>query len=222
MKILNLIQAVALITIIACQDPLTTEQIVAKSVAYHDPEGLWSNLQSIYLFDEYRADGTIRETTVSLDLPRNQFMINRAGNYQYLLNPDTFQIIAGEITPERAETIKNYYLYLWGLPMKLLDAGTPLESWVADTLKGKETYKVRVNYEKDTWFFHFDRQNFEMIGYSFYQDKELQKGERIELSQPRKMGNMIIPTVREWYTLPEQKYLGKDHLTAVKQIVIAD
>ena len=199
-----------------CEKALTSEEIINRSIRFHDPSNAWSTLQATYFFDEYRPDGVIRKTQVTFDLPNDTYEIQREGQYHYRMVSDSLLLISGEINPERAHTIKNYYLYLWGIPMKLADPQTPVGGWERDTLDGRVTYKVRINYEKDTWFYHFDQSNFEMVGYTFYQDSILSHGERIELDQTRKMGSILTPTVRKWYRLPEEEYLGKDVLTHVK------
>ena len=57
--------------------------------------------------------------------------------------------------------MRNYYVYLWGLPMKLLDAGTTLDPEVATTNYQDEPVQiVRVTYDpqvgSDVWYVYLD------------------------------------------------------------------
>jgi hypothetical protein len=201
-----------LITSASCEQSLTSNDIVNKSVQFHDPLDRWSSFNQQLDFDEYRADGVIRKTHIKLDLPNTTYQIHREGQYQFSLANAEFDLIDGEIDTSRAEVIKNYYLYLWGLPMKLKDTATPLGSWVKSSWQDKPSYEVEVNYEKDTWYFHFDPETYEMMGYKFFTDSAKTKGETILLQGLMEVGSLKIPKERSWYTIPENKYLGKDIL----------
>jgi len=44
-----------------------SEELLARSIAHHDPEGLWGREPQQLSFDESRPDGSIRKTKVLID-----------------------------------------------------------------------------------------------------------------------------------------------------------
>ena len=203
---------VLLAVIMSCNERLSSDEILSRSIAFHDPMNEWSTGKFELFFNEYRANGMIRKARASFDLPESEYHIYRQGQYTYQVKNDVVKIDSGDITLARALTIKDYYLYLWGLPMKLKDPGTQLGDWQAGVWEGVQSLEVPVFYEKDTWYFHFDVESFELKGYKFYNDSAKTKGETILLSELAKVSEMRIPKERRWYTIPENNYLGKDVL----------
>ena len=200
-----------------CQKELTSEEILDKSISFHDPKNQWGKLSQHLFFDEHRSDGSIRKTSILLDLPNSTYEVYRPNQYSYKMTQDQIQIDSGEVTLERAKTIKNYYLYLWGLPMKLKDPGTKLGPWKKSSWQQQESLEIAVPYDKDTWYFHFDPNSFEMIGYQFFTDAAQSKGETILLEGLHAVADMKIPKSRSWYTLPEDEFLGRDVLINAKK-----
>lgn len=197
-----------------CQNKkLTASDILNKSIAYHDPANKWSSIKTELHFDEIHMQDSIevvRKTTVWLDNSKGYFKINRGGNEIHGMKMDSCFIEKGDFTCERAERLRNYYLYLWGLPMKLTDAGTQLSQEVLDTTwQNTPAYRLQVSYEKDDWSFYFDKKDFRLIGYSFVQNTG--SGEDILLASEIEVMGMRIPKERSWYTL-EGKFLGTDKL----------
>ena len=74
---------------------------------------------------------------------------------------------------------------------------------------------IRVVYEEDTWYFSFDQRTGRLVQYKFYQDEKAGKGEVITLEGEISFQGITIPQKRNWYTLPEMKYLGTDSLSRV-------
>ena len=78
--------------------------------------------------------------------------------------------------------------------------------------EGQVCHVLRVNYQKDTWYFYIDKKTFQMRTYLFYQDADETKGEFILLKEEFKVSGMNIPKERSWYTLPDSTFLGTDVL----------
>ncbi|MGI9626820.1 MAG: DUF6503 family protein, partial [Longimicrobiales bacterium] len=115
------------------------------------------------------------------------------------------------------ERMRNYYLYLWGLPMKLTDPGTQIASEIEQAtfderaaLSAKVTYDAEVG--SDIWYFYFDPATYQMIGYKFYHDEAAGDGEYILLRDEYDLLGMKIPAVRRWFTNRDSTFLGADHL----------
>ncbi|MDX5340521.1 MAG: DUF6503 family protein [Cyclobacteriaceae bacterium] len=197
--------------------PLSGKEMIQKSIAYHDPEGNWKKLQATFVIqDSLPAGRNSRYYEFTLDNRNGQFTYQLEG-LQYQVWGDSVLVLEGEIENERALRMRNYYTYLWGLPMKLLDPGTVLEDSVREeVLDGKSYRVVRVPYEKDIWYFYLDPDTYRMEAYKFYQDEPNQKGEIIFLEGEKEFGGMRIPQNRTWYRTETQEFLGTDRLLEIK------
>ena len=195
----------------------SAKEILDKSIAYHDPQSQWSTFNQILSFNEKRPDGTEKKATVEIDNNRGFVSVNRDDEMIISMTNDQCEIIKGDKDCEYASMIRNYYLYLWGLPMKLLDENTPLDSEVKEVnYLGEGCYRLRVPYEKDIWYFYISRDSYRMIAYQFYKDEQAKKGEYILLEGEVSLKGLKIPKARSWYTLPDSTYLGVDILENIK------
>ncbi|MDH5382869.1 MAG: DUF6503 family protein [Cyclobacteriaceae bacterium] len=194
---------------------LTSEKILNNSIAYHDPEGKWGALQVQLNFEESRPDGSIRKSKVWLDQPGRFFKLNRGEDQIHGVAIDSCFIEKGDIDCDRVVMLKNYYTYLWGLPMKLKDSGTKVsDDFNKVVWEGTEVYILSVDYEKDDWKFFFDKNNFRLIGYEFVQNNG--SSEKIILDGEVNFGKWRIPAGRSWYKTSENDlFLGKDVLVGV-------
>ncbi len=196
---------------------LTPYNVLDRAAGYHDPNGEWKNLNTTLQFTETRPSGDDRKTTVVIDNTSSYMKINRNDEHIYEVLSESGKVLAGDHDEARALRMRNYYLYLWGLPMKLYDEGTPFDRDVQEEiLDDVNCYVLRVVYEEDTWYFYFDQSSGRMLQYKFYKDEDAGKGELITLEDEIMVGQMKIPKKRSWYTLPEMKYLGTDILESSK------
>ena len=116
---------------------------------------------------------------------------------------------------------RNYYTYLWGMPMKLRDPGTRIDPDVTDAwYQEQKVWSVRVTYDaevgSDTWYFYFDQQSQALVGYRFYHDEAKRDGEYIVLKGKTEVSGMRIPSHRSWYTNAEGRHLGDDILVGLE------
>jgi len=124
---------------------------------------------------------------------------------------------AHKLSCERANMFKNYYTYLYGLPMKLKDSGTILHPTIQrKTFKEKEYVVLKVTYEKavgkDAWYFYFDPVTYAMEIYQFFHDEAKNDGEYILLTEEEIINDIKMPKNRAWYMNKDDRYLGKDIL----------
>jgi len=123
---------------------------------------------------------------------------------------------------DRANLYKNYYTYLYGLPMKLNDPGTNLSETVENkAFKGKAYLVLKVTYDEavgsDVWYFYFDPKTYAMEVYQFFKTDDNGKekrdsGEYILLTDEAVVNAIKMPKVRAWYYNKDDKYLGTDTL----------
>ena len=226
-------------TILFGQD-LAPNQLLNKAIAYHDPQGNWDNFKGQLFITMETPNSNDRLSEITIDLPQQYFklvakkdniiteqIINK-GNCKLLLNgSETIsedETKKHRLTCERAQTMKNYYTYLYGLPMKLKNPGTLLDPKVyRKTFKGKIYEVIKVTYDeavgKDTWYFYFDPATYALEVYQFYHDEEKNDGEYIILSGLEDINGIKIPKTRAWYYNKDDKYLGTDILTKTSTLI---
>lgn len=216
---------------------LTGDEVIAKSIKYHDPKGMLGKKELTFVLSEERPNGSDRSTEVTIDVRGERVVINslrerrqiattwHAGDISSTIdgNSDISQadIETYRLTAERQTFMKDYYRYLWHLPSALQDPGTIVSQEVQKTdFFGHKLIEVKVAYDpavgKDIWYFYFDPTTYALSGYRFYHDESINDGEYIILSGETTMGKLRLPQRREWYTHKEAKYLGADVLTAIK------
>lgn len=188
------------------------EEILGKSIQYHDPKGQWSTFNHEMKFVSERPNGADRNSVVRINNNKGLFELIEGESYMAITMDSCSSIPSGK-TSDDVKRTRNYYVYLWGLPMKLKDQGTVLDKKVAmEKFEGIDCFVLRVPYPNDIWYFYIDKSNYAMRGYMFYKDEPTKKGEVIYLDEEVKIGDMKIPKKRKWVTTPDGKFLGTDIL----------
>ena len=209
------------------------EALLEQAIAYHDPDGNWNDFAGEFMVVSTRPGKSSRHSLVRMDHPRSYFRIEinldgidtalelqgESCRLEYQGQTDFSESIAEKhrLNCERARMWRNYYSYLYGLPMKLRDEGTRLDPEVkAKVFKGKKYQVLKVTYDEavggDTWYFYFDPETHAMQVYQFYHDESKNDGEYILLEEEVLLNGMRIPRKRSWYTNAEDKFLGADIL----------
>ena len=174
-----------------------------------------------------------RKSFIEIDLPQEHFLVKAIKDgviTQYTVDKGICRIaVNGNTTPseallkkhklscERANLYKNYYTYLYGLPMKLKDEGTIIhQKTTIKTFKGKEYLVLKVSYTKevgkDTWYFYFDPKTYAMEVYQFFKEQK-ERGEYILLTGLETIHDIKMPKERAWYFNKDDGYLGTDVLS---------
>jgi hypothetical protein len=211
----------------------TGAELIDASIRFHDPEGLWSTANLVLGFNDTRPGKEDRPASFSFDNTTGTACVTRLLDGKKIIwhitdDQCSFEIdgrteITQEeieqyrLTEERGITMRNYYLYLWGLPMKLKDPGTKVQEQILDKeFNGQMAKVAKVTYEEavgsDIWYFYFAPETYELIGYQFYHDEEKGDGEYITLTGLEEINAMRIPKNRTWYTNPDSTLLGTDNL----------
>ncbi|WP_144602344.1 DUF6503 family protein [Algoriphagus algorifonticola] len=196
---------------------LTGNELIKKSIEFHDPKNQWKNFKSTLVIQDSLPEGRdSRFYEVSFENNLSK-MVYRIEGLHYLVWNDSIQVFEGVIEAESAFRMRNYYTYLWGLPMKLKDPGTLIDDKVfQEELNGKSYLVVRAPYEKDVWYFYLDPQTYAMEAYKFYQNEATKKGEIIYLEGLTEYDGLKIPTNRSWYRTETPEFLGTDMLLEIK------
>lgn len=217
---------------------LTPSELLSRSIAFHDPMDKWQNAELELVIRMELPAGPPRVSKVQLNNANGHFSVSYVSKghlLEYRINEldsaevyADFQLATGrtdidslDLSKARARRWRDYYGYLYGLPMKLKDEGTILSEEVAETyFDGKQVLALRVTYDesvgKDTWYFYFHPETYAMVGYRFYHDEEQNDGEYIVLDGVRVQNGLRIPEHRYWYVNENGRFLGADMMMALQ------
>lgn len=218
--------------------PPAAAELLERSIAHHDPLDRWSHGIFELSIGESSPDGSERATEVLIDNLRGRFEITStrdgtpveghldAHTCAWRLNGSEEitddQREKFRLTCDRLHRVRNYYVFLWGLPMKLTDPGTRLDDTVEATeFQGREVWSLRVTYDPevgtDTWYFYFDPKDAALVGYRFYHDESAGDGEYIILDDTTiEADGLIVPARRTWYTNRDDELVGTDTLHSLQ------
>ena len=217
----------------SCKKELTGELLLNKAISYHDPNGNWNSFNGKLHITMDTPDKPNRDSKIIINLPKDYFYLKAVRDTlttEYEVTKDTCNIsLNGEtnfteevakkyrLNCERANMYKNYYTYLYGLPMKLKDDGTHISDTITHkTFKGKEYLVLKATYDEavgsDIWYFYFDPETYAMEIYQFFHDVSKNDGEYIVLTEEETINGIIMPKNRAWFTNKEDKFLGTDIL----------
>ena len=207
------------------------EQLVEKSIAYHDPNGNWETLNAEIKLLQEIPERPDRKTTIYLDNAQSLFKhTSKKGDttiIRSIQNDSCYFEINGatsfskedstklKLNCERTRMLYGYHIYLYGMPMKLKDTGTIIdEKIIATDFDGKPCKAIRVTYEesvgKDIWYFYFDNETAALIGYRFYHDETKNDGEFITFKEMSEVNDIKMPKVRTWFYNNDSTLLGAD------------
>ena len=221
------------ITSSAVGQNLSAEQLLEKSISYHDPNGHWRNFSGELSITMETPSRPLRKTILKMDFIKQYFkstvvqdgLTTQAELHQGKCKHwfENSQSFSDEIAKKHrlncafTKKMRDYYVYLYGLPMKLKDPGTRIDPKVlTKPLNGKTYLCLRVTYDenvgKDIWYFYFDPTTYQLRHYQFYHDEAKNDGEYILLSSEETIQGIKMPKKRAWYTNKDDVYLGTDVL----------
>ena len=233
MKILFLSISLFFISVINSQN-LDGKQLLEKAISYHDPYSKWNSFNSSFNVTMESPKRPIRKSKIELNLPSSFFRLKVNQNENIIestLKKDKcILLFNGEenftdeikkeyrINCKRANILKDYYTYLYGLPMKLKDPGTIIDPIVQKTIvDGVEYYVLKVTYDEavgnDTWYFFFDQNTYALKQYQFFHDESKNDGEYILLEDELEVNGIKMPKNRSWYFNSNDQFLGTDKLS---------
>ncbi|MCW5518969.1 hypothetical protein J1N09_03910 [Aureitalea sp. L0-47] len=218
-----------------CALPLFSQEIkgkelLRKSIEYHDPHSAWMKFRAELFVTMETPSASPRYSNIKIDLPNEYFYLNARRDtteISYTIDKGKCKTSIIDSTSmrrmpcETANLYKNYYTYLYGLPIKLMDPGTEVHDEVTlEEFKGKQYLRLKVTYNEtvgsDVWLFYFDPKTYAMEIYQFFKGdpKNAGKdtGEYILLSEEKIVNGIKMPKVRAWYYNKNDEYLGTDIL----------
>ncbi|WP_298766962.1 DUF6503 family protein [uncultured Polaribacter sp.] len=221
-------------SVITLSQEITGDELLVKSIQFHDPNHNWETFKGELFVTMETPNRSPRKSRIRINLPKEYFLVKAKRDTiitAYTVNKgDCSFAINGNTNPseelkkkyslncERAKLFKNYYTYLYGLPMKLKDEGTIINQKVEKRkFKGKEYLVLKASYTKevgkDTWYFYFNPKTYAMEVYQFFKETK-NSGEYIILSGLETINGIKMPKNRAWYYNKDNGYLGTDILSA--------
>jgi hypothetical protein len=205
------------------QEESAAEQLLSRSIAHHDPEGVWGSsvlrLATQWTNPDGSPDGG--ESWVVIDNINGRLTryVTRGDGAEVRTTVHGKQCAAHvngrPATKEQEETyslecdflmsVRDRNLYLYGLPMKLRDPGTIVHPTTSrTTLMGRDVIAMDVSYEpevgSDTWQFYFSPESAALVGFRFWRGGD---GELVVMEDELTVGTLRIPKTRHWYWFPE-------------------
>ncbi|WP_299098522.1 DUF6503 family protein [uncultured Winogradskyella sp.] len=224
-------------SLIAMAQNVSAKNVLEKAIDYHDPNGNWQSFNDKFTVEMTTPNSAKRTSHISINLPDEYFEVEatrdtvtttytltkkKCAMYYNGMLLDSIAAKEKKMSCDRALLYKNYYTYLYGLPMKLNDPGTNLSDKVENkTFKGKDYLVLKVTYDEavgsDVWYFYFDPITYAMEIYQFFKtddngNEKPDSGEYILLSEEAMVNDIKMPKVRAWYYNKGDKYLGTDSL----------
>jgi len=129
---------------------------------------------------------------------------------------DSNLIIKHQLTQERAILLKDYYFFLWYLPMNINRPDAEIENRINEKIYNQVKFiEVPVTFphseNNHSWFFYFHPQKFQLLRSMFFKS-EFADGEYILFEGEYQFDGIRIPASRKWFTNAEDKFLGEDKL----------
>jgi len=218
--------------------PSPAEQLVNRSIAFHDPDSVWTRER---LHIEWFGTGSTGEerTNVQLVFHPDQNKFELSGQYrgsalEYETDGDTWTATvdgSADLDQEVMERMglqredgmlwRSYYGFLAGMPMKLRDPGTRIDPEPIRTkFDDRDVESIRVKYDADvgtdTWYFYFDPETAQLVGCRFYHDEAANDGEYILMEGLTGAGNLRIPRHRRWFVNADDRFLGADEVRSIE------
>ena len=212
---------------------LLANDLLEKSIAYHDPKNNWNKLKTKLSFKTIMADKSERKRNIIINNEKAKFKFistYQEGQLEYIVKNNIGEAkwngstnipedIAKKyrISNDRAVMFRNYYTYLYGMPMKLKDPGIVVNQLAQQVdFYGKTYNRIKVNYDPevgtDTWYFYFNTITHALEAYQFFKDESKNDGEYILFEKTKVIDNIKIPSIRHWYYNAGQKFLATDFI----------
>jgi hypothetical protein len=123
--------------------------------------------------------------------------------------------------PRQIRSARNSYVFLYGLPMKMMDKGVILnDTVVMDTFNKKQYWVLRAGFEKgigsDSWFLYIDPKTYALEGYRFHHNRKPNDGEFIICEDIIVVQGIKIPKTRYWYSNENGEYGATDILESIE------
>ena len=211
------------------------DELLDRSIAYHDPQGLWEREPVELKWTSLRPNG---ETSFAVELrlePGGGFAMEgerRGHEIEYRVEDgEVHARVDGEdgvpaeledellLTRDGGLFWRDYLGFLAGLPMCLAYPSVLVEPEVGEgELEGHEVLTLRASFAPevgtDLWTFYFDPATSALVGCRFDRADPTKDGETIVFEGSAEVGEMRLPATRHWFMNADRRFLGTDEVRA--------
>jgi hypothetical protein len=213
------------------------DTLLARSIAYHDPGGLFMSRVHRLSLREMRPGAPDRRTIITFDGPGTELVLEQQRDGRLIeaavdpsgcsasldgstAIPDSL-VSRYRLSCEGLRWVRDYYAFLFALPMKLAAPGTRLAPEATrSTFQGEPFHELRVTFDAevgtDTWLVYLDPATHTLLGYRFYHDEAADDGEYIILDGEVSASGIRLPRERRWHVNADDRFLGRRHHSAVR------
>jgi len=212
---------ILLLIITSCEESKieTAQDIVNASITFHDPENKWKSLNAEFVFQskfEFN-DSVPEELHININVQNNNFRytnLDRKVDISY--SQDSCIVNQGNTNCNSYAWTKNFYTYIWGLPMKLNDPGTTINpNFTLDTIQQIPVYNVSVPYHDENYQFYFHQKTYELKFFQFIKNNETGHGEFITLSEIYEHNGIKFPKHKRWEQLSSRELIGTNEVLSI-------
>lgn len=210
--------------------------LVADAIAWHDPDGVWQRRAVEMRWQTTYAGKTAPSTDVRLRFGGGPETFTMAGtmaehDVHYTVRDGKARVtvdgeeeVGQEVTDamalgrENGLLWQNYYRFLAGMPMNLVEGTAVIAPAVVETEFGGEPARaVTVTFRGGghTYVVYFAKDEPQLIGTLFYAKQE-SDGETIEFDGLVEGDGLRLPARRTWYYTENRKLLGSDTVSEVR------
>jgi hypothetical protein len=205
--------------------------LIERSIAYHDPDEVWWTSARTIELRQPRAAGAERRTTFALfpDASQFQLIVEESDRGTALeMHGDSCRSLEVErdfqshvlgIDCTKGRLYRDYYAYLFNLPMNLLDDAAKVEPQPFETtFLGRPVRAVRITYGEGEprWEHYFDPATAALVGCRFTRDPESKTGEYIVYGGKIEAGGVRLPRERAWHYNDGGSWLGTDVIESLR------
>ena len=212
---------------------MDNESLIAKSINFHDPNDRWKNFKGEFLIlleqdqnlefvlDNAKSSASWKEILKSKDTLYGGFVGDSCfvlKNGCLLPSKGTIENIFLECDKIKERT--HYWIYMYGLPMKLMDneVNFTTEPKVVPFLHS--TYwMAEVNYnlnqEEEFWRFYFNRETFALEAAQFFHPALNDDSEYILFNHLQWIQGIHLPTKHSWFMKNTNDFIGDEKLVPI-------
>lgn len=207
------------------------QEILDQSIAFHDPQGHWSQAQLDIFIQEPRVPNPPRYSELSLNNATGAFKLVRNRDEDlvtYLIEEDgeSYIMLGGErdidsalinkyrLDPSRNGGYRNFYQTMIGLPMSLKEGLSQIKQTSETLFNEKPCYKVEIELKEPlfskNWNLFINKKTKALEGLEIISDDNGTADEHLIFEGEFAIGGMKIRRIRHWYNEEFGGYLGSD------------
>lgn len=221
---------------ISMSQPYSAQQLLDKTIEYHDKNANWESLNATLEFrmiegDKayaitttilntkgfFRMEGEIEGDKIMLQVHNDQCVVQVNGSNEISVELMKKHQQRFSLNQDGARSMRDFWLYTLGLPMKLKDNGTVLdEEILKKSFNEEEVWQLNVNYPNDQWQYFIDPNSYQLKGYQFT-FKNNGFSEYVILKDETEVQGVKLAKQKNWH-LAAGQYMGKTELVGFKVI----